>query len=131
MKNYFSSDFRLGVLGGGQLGRMLLTETQKYDIFTVILDGDQHAPCSEICNEFHHGSLMDYETVYNFGKQVDVLTIEIEHVNIEALKKLEEEGLKIFPQPKVLEIIQHKGRQKDFFYVNGIPTAPYKRFDGT
>ena len=109
---------------------MLLTETQKYDIFTVILDGDQHAPCSEICNEFHHGSLMDYETVYNFGKQVDVLTIEIEHINIEALKKLEEEGLKIFPQPKVLEIIQHKGRQKDFFYVNGIPTAPYKRFDG-
>ncbi len=100
MKNYFSSDFRLGVLGGGQLGRMLLTETQKYDIFTVILDGDQHAPCSEICNEFHHGSLMDFETVYNFGKQVDVLTIEIEHVNIEALKKLEEEGLKIFPQPK-------------------------------
>ncbi len=128
MKNYFSSDFRLGVLGGGQLGRMLLTETQKYDIFTVILDGDKNAPCSEICNEFHHGSLMDYETVYNFGKQVDVLTIEIEHVNIEALKKLEEEGLKIFPQPGVLEIIQHKGRQKDFFRENNIPTAAYQRF---
>ncbi len=128
MKNYFSSDFRLGVLGGGQLGRMLLTETQKYDIFTVILDGDKNAPCSEICNEFHHGSLMDYQTVYNFGKQVDVLTIEIEHVNIEALKKLEEEGLKIFPQPGVLEIIQHKGRQKDFFRDNNIPTAAYQRF---
>ena len=128
MKNYFSSDFRLGVLGGGQLGRMLLTETQKYDIFTVILDGNKNAPCSEICNEFHHGSLMDYETVYNFGKQVDVLTIEIEHVNIEALKKLEEEGLKIFPQPGVLEIIQHKGRQKDFFRDNNIPTAAYQRF---
>ncbi len=106
---------------------MLLTETQKYDIFTVILDGDEHAPCSEICNEFHHGSLMDYRTVYNFGKQVDVLTIEIEHVNIEALKKLEEEGLKIFPQPSVLEIIQHKGRQKDFFRKNDIPTANYSR----
>jgi len=128
LKNYFSSDFRLGVLGGGQLGRMLLTETQKYDIFTVILDGDKNAPCSEICNEFHHGSLMDFNTVYNFGKQVDVLTIEIEHVNIEALKKLEEEGLKIFPQPKVLEIIQHKGRQKDFFKENNIPTAPYQRY---
>ncbi len=128
MKNFFSSKFRLGVLGGGQLGRMLLTETQKYDIFTVILDGDQHAPCSEICNEFHHGSLMDYDTVYAFGKQVDVLTIEIEHVNIDALKKLAEEGLKIFPQPEVLEIIQHKGRQKDFFKENNIPTAPYQRF---
>ncbi|UCE94320.1 MAG: 5-(carboxyamino)imidazole ribonucleotide synthase, partial [Flavobacteriaceae bacterium] len=128
MKNYFSSDFRLGVLGGGQLGRMLLSETQKYDIFTVILDGDKNAPCSQICNEFHHGSLMDFDTVYAFGKKVDVLTIEIEHVNIEALKKLSEEGLKIFPQPRILEIIQHKGRQKDFFSEHGIPTAPYSRF---
>lgn len=127
MENYFSSDFRLGVLGGGQLGRMLLTETQKYDIFTVILDGDQHAPCAEICNEFHQGSLMDYQTVYDFGKTVDVLTIEIEHVNIDALKKLEEEGLKIYPQPNVLEIIQHKGRQKDFFRNHNIPTADYTR----
>jgi 5-(carboxyamino)imidazole ribonucleotide synthase len=130
VENYFSSDFRLGALGGGQLGRMLLTETQKYDVFTVILDGAKNAPCAQICNEFHHGSLMDYQTVYDFGKKVDLLTIEIEHVNIEALKKLASEGLKIFPQPEVLEIIQHKGRQKDFFYVNGIPTAPYKRFEG-
>jgi len=130
VENYFSSDFRLGVLGGGQLGRMLLTETQKYDVFTVILDGAKNAPCAQICNEFHHGSLMDYQTVYDFGKKVDLLTIEIEHVNIEALKKLASEGLKIFPQPEVLEIIQHKGRQKDFFYINGIPTAPYKRFEG-
>ncbi len=127
MKNYFSSDFRLGVLGGGQLGRMLLTETQKYDIFTVILDGDKHAPCAEICNEFHRGSLMDYQTVYDFGKTVDVLTIEIEHVNIDALKKLEAEGLKIYPQPAVLEIIQHKGKQKDFFQKHDIPTSAYNR----
>lgn len=129
MKNYFSSNFKLGVLGGGQLGRMLLTETQKYDIFTVILDGDQNAPCSQICNEFHHGSLMDYQTVYDFGKKVDLLTIEIEHVNIDALKQLEIEGLKIFPQPHVLEIIQHKGRQKDFFKAYDIPTAPYQRYN--
>ncbi len=129
MENYFSSDFRLGVLGGGQLGRMLLSETQKYDVFTVILDGAKNAPCAQICNEFHQGSLMDFQTVYDFGKKVDVLTIEIEHVNIEALKKLASEGLKIFPQPEVLEIIQHKGRQKDFFDTNGIPTAPYKRFE--
>ena len=131
MKNYFSSDFRLGVLGGGQLGRMLLTETQKYDIFTLILDGAKNAPCADICNEFHHGSLMDFQTVYEFGKLVDVLTIEIEHVNIEALKKLKAEGLRIFPQPDVLEIIQHKGRQKDFFQNHSIPTAPYSRFGST
>ena len=107
---------------------MLLTETQKYDIYTVILDGAKNAPCAEICNEFHHGSLMDFQTVYDFGKKVDLLTIEIEHVNIEALKKLQAEGLKIYPQPEVLEIIQHKGRQKDFFTKNNIPTSPYKRF---
>jgi len=130
VKNYFSSDFKLGVLGGGQLGRMLLTETQKYDIYTVILDGAKNAPCAEICNEFHHGSLMDFQTVYDFGKKVDLLTIEIEHVNIEALKKLKAEGLAIYPQPEVLEIIQHKGRQKDFFRKNNIPTSPYKRFSG-
>lgn len=128
MKNYFSSDFKLGVLGGGQLGRMLLTETQKFDITTLILDGDINAPCAEICNEFHHGSLMDFDTVYNFGKKVDLLTIEIEHVNIDALKKLSSEGLKIFPQPEVLEIIQHKGRQKDFYQNHQIPTAKYHRY---
>ena len=128
MKNYFSSDFKLGVLGGGQLGRMLLTETQKYDIHTVILDASPEAPCAQICNEFHIGNLLDFDAVYNFGKQVDVLTIEIEHVNIEALHKLEEEGLKIYPQPAVIEIIQHKGKQKDFFVENQIPTSPHKRF---
>ncbi|MFD1292212.1 5-(carboxyamino)imidazole ribonucleotide synthase [Lutibacter holmesii] len=128
MKNYFSSNFRLGVLGGGQLGKMLLTETQKFDIYTVILDGAADAPCAQICNEFHQGSLMDFDTVYNFGKKVDLLTIEIEHVNIESLLKLEAEGLEIYPQPSVLKTIQHKGRQKDFFVENNIPTSPHKRF---
>jgi 5-(carboxyamino)imidazole ribonucleotide synthase len=128
VKNYFSSNFRLGVLGGGQLGKMLLTETQKFDIYTVILDSSKEAPCAQICNEFHQGSLMDFDTVYNFGKKVDLLTIEIEHVNIEALFQLEKEGLEIYPQPCVLEIIQHKGRQKDFFVENNIPTSTHKRF---
>jgi len=128
VNNYFSSNFKLGVLGGGQLGRMLLTETQKFDIYTAILDGAKNAPCAAICNEFHHGDLMDFQTVYNFGKLVDVLTIEIEHVNIEALFQLKKEGLTIYPQPEILEIIQHKGKQKDFFAQNNIPTAPYKRY---
>ena len=128
MKNYFSSDFKLGVLGGGQLGRMLLTETQKYDIYTAILDASSEAPCAKICNEFHVGNLLDFDAVYNFGKKVDVLTIEIEHVNIKALYQLEKEGLKIYPQPSVIEIIQHKGKQKDFFVEKNIPTSTHKRF---
>ena len=128
MKNYFSSNFKLGVLGGGQLGRMLLAETQKFDIYTAILDAAENAPCAQICNEFHVGNLLDFDAVYNFGKQVDVLTIEIEHVNIEALYQLEKEGVKVYPQPAVIETIQHKGKQKDFFEKHAIPTAPHHRF---
>ncbi len=125
MKNYFSSNFKLGVLGGGQLGRMLLTETQKFDIYTVILDSSKDAPCSQICNEFHQGDLLDYETVYNFGKKVDLLTIEIENVNIDALDALEKEGLSIFPKPKDIRIIQNKAQQKNFYKDHNIPTADY------
>ena len=128
MKNYFSSNFKLGVLGGGQLGKMLLSETHKFDIYTVILDASADAPCAQICNEFHQGDLLDFDTVYNFGKKVDLLTIEIEHVNIEALLRLEKEGLAIYPQPAVIQTIQHKGKQKDFFVKNNIPTSPHKRF---
>ena len=130
MNNYFSSNFKLGVLGGGQLGKMLLSETQKFDIYTLVMDGSKDAPCAQICNEFHRGDLMNYEAVYNFGKQVDLLTIEIEHVNIEALIQLEKEGLTIYPQPSILKIIQHKGEQKDFFRRNNIPTAAYNRYEG-
>ncbi len=128
VKNYFSSNFKLGVLGGGQLGRMLLTEIQKFDIYTSILDGAKNAPCAKICNEFIQGDLMDYQAVYDFGKKADLLTIEIEHVNIDALFDLEKEGLTVYPQPSILQIIQHKGRQKDFFVKNKIPTANYNRF---
>jgi 5-(carboxyamino)imidazole ribonucleotide synthase len=128
VKNYFSSNFKLGVLGGGQLGKMLLTETHKFDIYTCILDASKNAPCAQICNEFYQGSLMDFDTVYNFGKKVNLLTIEIEHVNIDALFKLQEEGLEIYPQPQILEIIQNKGKQKDFFVENNIPTSPHQRF---
>ena len=128
MKNYFSSDFKLGVLGGGQLGRMLLVETQKLDIYTAILDNNAEAPCAQICNEFNQGDLLDYETVYNFGKKVDVLTIEIENVNIDALDKLESEGLTIFPKPKDLRVIQSKAKQKNFYLDNNIPTATFSHY---
>ena len=76
MKNYYSSDFKLGILGGGQLGRMLLAETQKFDIHTAILESNKKAPCAEICNRFVIGDLLDFNAVYNFGKTVDLLTIE-------------------------------------------------------
>ena len=128
MKNYFSSDFRLGVLGGGQLGRMLLAEAQKLDIYTVILDGASDAPCAQMCNEFHHGDLLDYDTVYRFGKKVDLLTIEIERVNIDALETLESKGLPIFPRRKDLRIIQSKAQQKNFYKDHDIPTADFTHY---
>lgn len=128
MKNYFSSSFRLGVLGGGQLGKMLLSETQKFDVFTVVLDANKEAPCAQICNEFHQGDLLDFETVYNFGKQVDLLTIEIENVNIDALDKLEAEGLTIYPKPKNLRVIQNKAQQKKFYKDHSIPTAEFNHY---
>ncbi|MEN8765229.1 MAG: 5-(carboxyamino)imidazole ribonucleotide synthase [Wenyingzhuangia sp.] len=129
MENYFSSDFKLGVLGGGQLGRMLLSETQKLDIHTCVLDSSKEAPCAPYCNEFFLGDLLNYDDVYEFGKKVEVLTIEIEHVNIEALYKLEEEGVKVYPQPSVIATIQHKGKQKDFYKEKNIPTSPHQRFN--
>ena len=129
--NYFSSDFKLGILGGGQLGKMLLQETRKFDIQTYVLDPSPEAPCKIACNYFVQGNLMDFDTVYNFGKKVDVLTFEIELVNLDALLKLEEEGLLVYPSPKTLQLIQNKGVQKDFYSQHNIPTAPYMRFDKT
>lgn len=126
--NYFSSHFKLGILGGGQLGKMLLFDTRKFDIQTYVLDPSDEAPSRIACNHFFQGDLMDFETVYNFGKQVDVLTFEIELVNLDALEKLENEGKKVYPSPKTLKLIQNKGIQKDFYIKNNIPTAPFKRY---
>ena len=114
MKTYYSSNFKLGILGGGQLGRMLLTETNKLDIHTLVLDPSETAPCHFCANEFFQGNLMDYDTVYNFGKKVSVLTIEIEGVNTKALQQLEDEGIKVYPSAKTLNTIQNKATQKLF-----------------
>jgi len=128
--DFFSSDFKLGIMGGGQLGKMLLSETRKFDIQTYVLDPSDEAPCVIACNKFYQGSLTDFDTVYEFGKKVDVLTFEIEMVNVEALERLEEEGVKVFPSPKTLKHIQNKGFQKDFYKRYDIPTAAYQRFAG-
>ena len=120
---------RLGILGGGQLGRMFIQEAINYNISVSILDPDADAPCKNICDSFTIGSLGDYETVYNWGKNLDLITIEIEKVNIEALEDLEKEGVIVYPQPRIIRLIQDKGLQKQFFKENNIPTAPFQVFN--
>ena len=127
--NYFSSDFKLGILGGGQLGKMLLAETRKFDIQTYVIDPSAAAPSQFGATEFFIGDLMDFDAIYEFGKKVDVLTIEIENVNLDALDKLEAEGVAVYPSPKTLRLIQNKGRQKDFYVENTIPTSTHQRFE--
>lgn len=126
--NYFSSDFKLGILGGGQLGKMILAESRKFDIQTYVLDPSAAAPSQFGATQFFIGNLMDFDTVYQFGKMLNLLTIEIENVNLEALDKLEAEGLPVFPSPKTLRMIQNKGKQKDFYVENNIPTSPHQRY---
>lgn len=126
--NYFSSHFKLGILGGGQLGKMLINETRKFDIKTHVLDPSDEAPCKIACNVFTKGDLMDYDTVFNFGKQVDILTFEIENVNVDALEALEKEGVKVYPSSSNLRIIQNKAAQKLFYVDNNLPTSSFSRF---
>lgn len=128
-KNYFSTNFKLGILGGGQLGKMLLTETRKYDIYTAVLDPSADAPCRIGSNYFVQGRLTDFDTVYNFGKSVDVITIEIEHVNVEALEQLEREGVAVHPKPALLRTVQNKAKQKQFYVDNKIPTSRFDVFE--
>jgi len=116
---------KLGILGGGQLGRMLIQEAVNFNIHISVLDPSVNAPCSDLANNFVVGNFNDYQTVLDFGKTVDVLTIEIEHVNIEALEELERLGKKVFPTPQALRTIQDKGLQKQFYKSNNIPTAPF------
>ena len=125
----FYQDFKLGILGGGQLGRMLIQACTNFNIHTCILDKDAHAPCHEIASTFINGDITDFDTVYAFGKSVDLLTIEIENVNVEALLKLEEEGLSIYPQPSIINIIKDKRQQKQFYRQHNIPTANFVLVD--
>ncbi len=124
-KIWYGKHFQLGVLGGGQLGRMLIQETINYDVQIHCLDPDADAPCKDIAHSLTVGSLNDFDTVYKFGKNKDVITVEIENVSIEALEKLEAEGKKVFPQPAVLKIIRDKGLQKQFYADHNIPTPAF------
>ncbi len=120
---------QVGVLGGGQLGRMLIQSGINFDIQFKMLDSDAQAPCSQIAQEFVHGSLMDFDTVVEFGKEVDVLTIEIEKVNADALEELEKQGKKVFPQSHIIRMIQDKRLQKQFYKDNEIPTSDFVLID--
>jgi 5-(carboxyamino)imidazole ribonucleotide synthase len=129
MPNYFSSKFTLGILGGGQLGKMMLYDTRKYDIRTKVMDPSPEAPCRIACNTFVQGDLMDYDMVVKFAEDVDVLTIEIENVNVDALEYLESQGKKVFPSAKTLKLIRDKGIQKEFYQNHNIPTSPFKCYN--
>ena len=126
ISKWYGKDLRLGVLGGGQLGRMLIQAANDLNIHIHCLDPDPNAPCSEIAHSFSCGSLTDFNTVLNFGSDKHLITVEIENVNVEALVELEKKGVKVFPQPNVLKLIQDKGLQKEFYLKNNIPTAAFE-----
>jgi len=129
MQPNFSSDFKIGILGGGQLGKMLAQAAQNWHMKTWVLDASRNFPAGGVCTFFKEGDFKDFDAVYQFGKQVDVLTIEIEHVNAEALRRLEKEGVKIHPIPAVLETIKDKGLQKQFYEKLRLPSASFDLFE--
>lgn len=124
-KAFYHPDHRLGILGGGQLGRMLIQKALDFDVRSKVLDPSSDAPCASIAHEFVQGELTDYDTVLEFGKGLDVITIEIENVNVEALETLEKEGVTVHPQPWIIRMAQDKGVQKGFYDAHGIPSPDH------
>jgi len=125
----FSQKKKLGIVGGGQLGKMLLAKTNQWDLYTKVLDPNAEASSHHMCSEFVQGSLTDFDTVYQFGQDCDFLTIEIENVNTDALQKLEDEGKIVHPRPSAIALIKDKGLQKQFYAEHKFPTSPFKIFD--
>ena len=126
----YAQNIKLGVLGGGQLGRMLIQEAINYNLHINIIDPDENAPCRVLAHKFTQGSLTDYDTVINFGRTCDLVTIEIENVNTDALIQLQEEGVTVYPQPEIIALIKDKVEQKLFYQRNGIPTASFEVVEG-
>lgn len=129
-KNIFSTDYKLGILGGGQLGKMMLYTTRKFDIRTKVLDPSPDAPAKFAANEFQVGSLQDYDTVMAFAADCDTVCIEIEAVNVQALRDLRAQGKKVHPNPDCLELIQDKTKQKQFYADHNIPTSRFEIVSG-
>ncbi len=116
---------RVGILGGGQLGRMLLQAAANYPVETFVMENDSECPAAHLCHHFTKGDITDFQAVYNFGKGLDAITIEIEHVNLEALEKLEAEGVRIYPKPPVLKTIKNKILQKQYYQQHQIPASGF------
>ena len=116
---------KIGILGGGQLGRMLLQAAANYVVETYVLENDENCPAAHLCHHFTKGDITDFDAVYQFGKGLDALTIEIESVNVDALEKLASEGVKIYPHPSAIRIIKNKVTQKEFYQTHGIPTSAF------
>ncbi len=126
---WYGNEFKLGVLGAGQLGRMLIQEAINWNVHIYTMDSDPDSPCSRISHQFTCGSITNYDDVLKFGKDKNLITVEIENVNLEALEELERNGVKVYPQPRVLRIIRDKGIQKQFYSDNDIPTADFRLID--
>lgn len=130
MEKGFTTNINIGVLGGGQLGRMLQQKALDFGLDLAFIDPDGNAPCKHVSARFFKGDFKDYQTVYDFGKNREIITIEIEHVNVKALEQLESEGVKVYPQPRCIKIIQDKGLQKLFYKENNIPTSEFFMING-
>ncbi len=130
MERLVTSNLKLGIIAGGQLGKMLIQEASKWDVISFVMDNEKECPAASVASHYIKGDRLNYDDVYRFGKMVDVLTYEIESINTKALKKLKEEGVMVKPDPEVLELIQDKGLQKQFYEQHAIPTSPFKFFDG-
>ncbi len=117
---------KVGFIKGGQLAKMMLQVAPSFDIHTLVMDDDHHCPSRYLCHEFIPGDSQNFDDVFAFGKRVDVLTFEFEHVNVEALKKLKAQGVTIYPDPDILELVQNKGLQKEFYRNNGFPTSDFR-----
>ncbi len=129
MEQLVTSNFKLGIIAGGQLAKMLALAASNWDVKTYILDPDDNCPASTICTKHIQGSYKDYDTVYQFGKQVDMITFDIENVNTDALIQLQAEGKKIYPEPQILKLIQDKGLQKQFYAAHHIPSSSFRLYE--
>lgn len=116
---------KIGILGGGQLGRMFIQEALKYDDEFYVLDPNKDCSCAKI-SRFVQGDFNDYQSVVDFGKDKDILTIEIEHINVDALETLENKGVKVIPNSKIIKIIQQKILQKEFYAQHNIPSPDFQ-----
>ncbi len=123
------SDIKLGILGGGQLGKMLCLAAGNWNLNTTVLDPSQDCPASTVCTEFIKGNFREYDPVNALGKKIDTVTIEIEHVNVEALRSLKEQGTDVRPSPEIISVIKDKGLQKTFYHKNDLPTADFSIYE--